>query len=191
MEEVEAEVEQAAGHRLAIHQHMLLDQVPAARADEQHGHFVAQRVFLAVGAGIADRAPDRVAQVELPADHVGPGRRVGVLEVGHEHTGAGVQRVDDHLPIGRPGDLDAAVLEIGRDGRDLPVGGADGCGLGQEVGVLAGVKLGLALGATLQQGLAGGTGLTRASFATNASASGVRISAYSDVTGATISTPSG
>ena len=37
---------------------------------------------------------------------------VGVLEVGHEAAGARVERVDDELAVGRPGDLDAAVLVV-------------------------------------------------------------------------------
>ena len=49
-----------------------------------------------------------------------PRRRVRVLEVGHEHVGAGIERVDDHLPIDGPGDFDAAVLKIRRNGADAP-----------------------------------------------------------------------
>jgi DNA-binding transcriptional LysR family regulator len=40
-----------------------------------------------------------------------PSRAERVLEVGHEHLRAGVQRVDDHLALDRAGDLDAAVLQ--------------------------------------------------------------------------------
>ena len=40
--------------------------------------------------------------------------RVRVLEVGHEALGARVERVDDELAVGRPGDLDAAVLVVRR-----------------------------------------------------------------------------
>ena len=43
-----------------------------------------------------------------------PGRGVGVLEVGHEDVRAGVQGVDDHLPVGRAGDLDAPVEQVRR-----------------------------------------------------------------------------
>ena len=52
---------------------------------------------------------DRVDQVHVPLDLVAPGRGVRVLEVGHEALGARVERVDDELAVGRPGDLDAAV----------------------------------------------------------------------------------
>ena len=57
---------------------------------------------------------DRVAQVELALDHVLPERGVGVLEVGQPHLGAGVQRVDRHLAVGRPGDLGPPVDQPGR-----------------------------------------------------------------------------
>ena len=60
---------------------------------------------------------DGVDQVRLADDTVLPGRRVGVLEVGHEDPGARVERVDHHLPVGRPGDLDSAVREVGRGRR--------------------------------------------------------------------------
>ena len=43
-----------------------------------------------------------------------PGRRVRVLEVGHEHLRARVEGVDHHLAVDRAGDLDAAVLQLGR-----------------------------------------------------------------------------
>ena len=56
-----------------------------------------------------DRPVDRLGEVPLPVDHVLPGRRVRVLEVGHEDLRARVERVDHHLPVGRAGDLDAPV----------------------------------------------------------------------------------
>ena len=58
-----------------------------------------------------------VAQVDLALDQFVPGRRGGVLEVGHEHLGARIERVDDHLGVGRPGDLDPPVLQVGGDRR--------------------------------------------------------------------------
>ena len=69
----------------------------------------------------------------MPVDHVVPRRGVGVLEVGHEPVGARVQRVDRHLAIGRPGDLDPPLLHVLRDGRDGPVALADLARVGQEV----------------------------------------------------------
>ena len=79
---------------------------------------------------------------------------VGVLEVGHEHLRARVQRVDDHLAVDRAGDLDAAVQQVGGDRRDLQSPSRIVRGLGQEVGQLAGVEALLALGPRREQLLA-------------------------------------
>ena len=49
-----------------------------------------------------------------------PQRGVGVLEVGQPDVGAGVERVDRHLPVGRAGDLDPPVDQAGRGRRDPP-----------------------------------------------------------------------
>jgi len=95
-------------------------QVPAARAYEQRRRLLVQRILLLAGIE-RDRPPERVSQVDLALDAVRPGRRVRVLEVGHEHLRARVERIDHHLPVYRPGDLDAAVLQLGRHRFDLPV----------------------------------------------------------------------
>ena len=80
----------------------------------------------------------------MTADDVQPGGRVGVLEVGHEAAGTRVQGVDDHLPVDRPGDLDAPVAEVMRRWLDLPLALADLAGLGQEVERGAAIELRLA-----------------------------------------------
>ena len=78
-------------------------------------------------------------QVLLAVEHVVPGRRERVLEVGHEHAGAGVERVDHHLALDRAGDLAATVLEVGGRRRHLPFRLAHFLRRGQEVGGFAGV----------------------------------------------------
>ena len=109
----------------------------ASRAGARAGsRLLVQAVLLLAGVEL-DRAVERVRQVDLALDAVLPGRRVRVLEVGHEHLRARVERVDHHLPVDRAGDLDAAVLQLGRDRRDAPVALADVLRLGQEVGQLA------------------------------------------------------
>ena len=119
--EVHAEVEEPGRHVLAVDFDVALLKMPAARTDEEHGDLVVQRVAL-LALLERDRPLDRIRQVLLAADDVLPGRRVRVLEVRHVDPSAGVEGVDDHLAIARgAGDLDAAVLEIGRDGRDTPV----------------------------------------------------------------------
>ena len=117
------------------------EQMPAARAHEQHRGLVVQRV-MPPGCRIVegDRAAHRVAQVDLAFDQVVPGRRGGVLEVGHEDIGAAVERVDHHLAVGRAGDLDPAIVEVARDRRHPPVAIADRLGLGQKIGLPAGIE---------------------------------------------------
>ena len=132
----------------------LFGQVPAARAHQQRGGLLVETVDAAVRVVEGDRALDRVDQVDLALDHVLPGRRVGVLEVGHVHVRARVERVDEHLALGRAGQLDPALLEVGvGDGRDPPVAGADVARFGREVRQLARVQAGLAFVACLQQRL--------------------------------------
>ena len=110
-----------------------------------------------------------------------PGRRVRVLEIGHEHFRAGVERVDHHLAIGRPGDLDAAVLQIRRDRRAGPIAFPNRVlfpaeNRGSRRGrVLLVVPAGAA-------NIPPGGPKARCNFATKASASGVRISAKAGVT---------
>ena len=152
VEEVEAEVEQRPGHLLAVDRGVGLRQVPSARPDDQGRDLVLQRIGLARGrVGEAQLARPAVLQVRLAFQHVGPSRRGGVLEVGHEHLRARVQGVDDHLAVDWPGDLDAAVEQVVGDRRHRPVAGAHARGFRQEVGGLPGVEAGLADLAGLQK----------------------------------------
>ena len=120
--EIEAEIDERACHLGAVDQDMRLHQVPAARAHQQHCGVRSQFVRFAVG-GIdkVDLAGPSVHHVDLCTHHVGPGGGRRILTVGHEHLGAGVQRVDDHLPVRRAGDFDTPVLQISRNSADAPV----------------------------------------------------------------------
>jgi hypothetical protein len=109
-----------------------LHQVPAARPDEQRRDPFVQRVLLLARIQ-GDRALERVGEVDLAGEAVLPGGRVRVLEVGHEHLRAGVERVDDHLPVDGAGDLDSPVLQLGRHRRDAPVALAQVARLGEKV----------------------------------------------------------
>ncbi len=111
------------------------------------------------GIGEVEGAGPAVLQVHLALDQVGPSRRGGVFEVGHEHLRSGVQGVDDHLAVHRPGDLHPAVLEVFGDGPDGPVAGADGGGLVEEVRAFAEIEAGLALGSVGEQLAAAGVEL--------------------------------
>ena len=137
VEEVEAEVEEGAGDGFAVDDEVALFEVPAAGADEEDGGVFDEGVVL-VGGGVVegDGAADGVDEVELAVEEVLPGGRGGVFEVGHEDAGAGVEGVDDHLAVDGAGDLDAAVLEVGGDGRDGPVGVSRIWRFGEEVGAL-------------------------------------------------------
>ena len=154
LEHEQPEVGQAGRDRPPVDGDVLLGQVPAPRARHQGRRLLPQAVAAAVGALEADRALDGVDQVLLPAEHVLPGRGVGVLEVGHEHPGPGVEGVDQHLAVGRPGDLDPPVGDpLHR--RHPPVALAHRRRLSEEVGQLAGVEAGLALAPPGQQRLPG------------------------------------
>ena len=175
MKEVKTEIEQRTGDGLAIHQEMLFHQMPAARPHQQRRHLGIEVVALALGTDVADGALDRVAQIELAFEIVLPGGRIRILEIRHEDVGAGVQRIDDHLAVDRARDLDTAVEQVVRNGRDGPFGFADAGGFGEEVGQLAGVDLLLA-GAAAGQKLAGGVLQTRGPVLVRKwLASGVRI----------------
>ena len=120
---------------------MAVFEVPAARADEEHGGVGLEFVVLAGGGVVVgDGAAHGVAQVELAFEDVLPGGCGGVLEVGHEDLRAGVERVDDHLAVDGAGDLDAAVEQVFRQRRGDPLGVADVLGLGQEVRAFARVE---------------------------------------------------
>ena len=90
----------------------------------------------------------------MALDGAFPRRRMGILEVGHEYFGAGVQRVDGHLALCGAGDFDAPVLQIIRNGSNRPVALSYELGFGEEVGHLACVNFGLALHPALQEFLA-------------------------------------
>src|SRR6185503_21125573 len=90
MEKGEREIEQTAGNALAVDGDVLFIQMPAARADLQHGDLVVQFVYFSGLVREADRAADRVLEVHLALDLVEPVRTVRVLEIGHVRIRAGI-----------------------------------------------------------------------------------------------------
>ena len=70
VEEVEAEVEQASGHPLAVDQQVLLGEVPATGSDHDRREVVLELVFLAVGVGEGQGARDGVPEVQLALNQV-------------------------------------------------------------------------------------------------------------------------
>ena len=133
--------------------------MPAARADDERRRLLDDVVALAIGLiGEADLLVPIGHHVDLAADHVVPGRRGRVLEVRHVGLRAGVERVDDHLAVvDRAGDLGAAVEQVLRDRRNLPVALANILRLRKEVGKLARIEFLLAFGARRKQFAAAGT----------------------------------
>ena len=130
VEEEEAKVEEAGGHRRTVDEHVFFDEVPSARAHQKRGHRLVELViFPTLFVDEGDVAAHGIAKVDLALDNVGPGRRVGVLEVGHKHVGARVQRIDDHLPLDGAGDLDAAIEQVGGKRCYRPIAGANLGGL--------------------------------------------------------------
>src|SRR5262249_5567909 len=153
VEEIEREVEEARGDRLRVDEQVLFEQMPSARADHERRRLLIQRVmFLAAVEG--DRAAHGIAEVDVTVEVVGPRRRVRVFEVGHEDVRAGVERVDHHLEVDGPGDLDAAVEQVAGNLRHGPVRLADAARLFEEARPFAGVEALLALLALAQQFLA-------------------------------------
>jgi hypothetical protein len=133
---VEREVGEAARRAPPVDEDVLFVQVPAARPhhDRRQRVIRIERVGLALFRGEVDRPVQRVLKVELALDHVGPQRRIGVLEVGQPDIRAGIKRVYRHFLVGRPGDLHPPVDETRRRCRDPPrVVGANVLGFLQEV----------------------------------------------------------
>src|SRR6185436_14218113 len=77
--------------------------------------------------------------------------RERVLEVRHEDVRARIERVDHHLPLDRPGDLDVALLQIGGRLGYLPRARSHRDRLGEEVERRAGRELAIPLVAPRQQ----------------------------------------
>ena len=128
--------------------------MPATWADEERRGFFLQLVRLALRRDEIDLAADRIAQVEMSLNIVVPARRVRVLEVGHEHAGARIERVDDHLALDRAGDLHPAILDVVGNGRADPARFADASRLVKKVRQLSGVECPLARRAAREQLLA-------------------------------------
>ena len=135
--EVEREVHQAARRRLAVHQDVLLRQVPAAGPHDDRGQLL---VRLAARSACRSRPVKSMvrliasSRLSCPPTTALPLRRVGVLVVREPDLRAGVQRVDRHLPVGGAGDLQRRSARPGAGSATRHVGSSRMCrGLGQEV----------------------------------------------------------
>src|SRR5438094_189586 len=95
--------------------------MPAPWPDEQRSELLTQFVFFPFRITEANNAPDGIAQIDLTLNHVGPRRRIRILEIRHKHFRTGVEGVNHHLAISRPGDLDATVAQVSRDRSTGPI----------------------------------------------------------------------
>ena len=125
--------------------------MPTARPHDQRRDLGIEPVLLSLRAREVERPLDGIDEVHLALDEIRPRRCVGILEVGHEHLCSRVQRVDDHLAVGRSRDLDTPVLKIIGGRGHLPIGLANRSGCGEESWRFAGVEARLALVAHAQQ----------------------------------------
>src|SRR2546428_5129159 len=156
MEEEQTEIDETRGGGFAVDADMPFEEMPSAGPDEQGGELGVQPVFLAPWAQVRDGASHGRAEVQLPIHAIPPGGRVRVLEIRHEHLRARVERVDHHLSIGRPGDLNPAIGQIRRNRSDAPRVVPNPPGLRTEAERLSAIHPRLALHSTAQQVQAGG-----------------------------------
>src|SRR5260370_15748267 len=87
MEEIEPEVEERSGDRLAVDRDVLLGKMPSARAHEERRDVLVQPVGLSLRTDVVELPADGVDQVGRPRYSVAPGRREGGFEIPHENTG--------------------------------------------------------------------------------------------------------
>ncbi len=107
--------------------------MPSSGTHEENGDLVGEGIGLFLGLMV--QCPGvGVDEVGLALEKIEPGGRGGVFEVGHEHPRPGVEGVDHHPGVDRPGDLDTAILKVGRDRCDHPVQLPDGSCRVEEVG---------------------------------------------------------
>src|SRR3954454_3531683 len=110
--------------------------MPPARTAHSRSRLLIQRILLRARFK-RNRSTNRIAQIDLTVDIVEPRRRIRIFEIRHEDVRPAIERVDDHLPIDRTCDLDAAILQIVGYLRDGPVAIADVLRLRQKVRKLA------------------------------------------------------
>ena len=137
----------------AVDEDVSFGQVPAARPDAERGDGVVEGVRLVIGLE-GQSAAHRLGHRPVARDDVRPGGGEGILEVGHEDRCARIERVDQHLRLGRAGDLDAPIVEVRRRRRHPPGAVPALDRVREEVGHLARVESRLPQPAVSQEPLA-------------------------------------
>jgi len=141
VEHAKTEVDERCCHRLTIHGEVLLVEVPGAGTDHERGGEGRRGQFAAVGLGDIGLALEQVVE-----------RRGGcIFEIGHEHIGTAVERLNHEVTGNRAGDLGSTVGEVGGSTRDRPAARADVGGVGAELGTKAVIDASLALDASLEK----------------------------------------
>mmetsp|Transcript_34337 Transcript_34337/g.79416 ORF Transcript_34337/g.79416 Transcript_34337/m.79416 type:complete len:267 (+) Transcript_34337:1066-1866(+) len=113
---IQSKIKQGTGSYAAVHSDMTFLQMPPPRPHHQHRQFSVRprRIDLPVGPiRIRDRSAHRIPQISLSLRQIAPGGRAGIFKIGHVSPCAGIEPVDDHLSIGRTGDLHPTVGEVG------------------------------------------------------------------------------
>ncbi len=143
VKEEKAEVEEAARNRPAVHQHVFFHQVPPAGPDDEGGGPVVEAVRFARRTFKFDGPVDGIAKVDLSVNGVRPGGAVAVLEIGHVGLCTGIECIDHHLAVHRPGNLHPSIGQVGGHRGHRPVAIADRFGFGQKIRQAPGVDVGL------------------------------------------------
>src|SRR5437870_11938242 len=109
MEEEQTEIDEARGGGFTVDADMPFGEMPSTGPDEERRDLRLQPIFLALRTHVHDGAAHGIAEVRLALHDVPPRRRVRILEIGHERLRPRVKRIDHHLSIDGPGDLDPAT----------------------------------------------------------------------------------
>src|SRR6266852_5833477 len=113
--------------------------MPATRTHQQRRDSLVEVGALTFGADEFKRAAHRIADVDLSIEGGIAGRSMRVLEVSHVAPGAGVQSIDHHLTVHRPGNLDAPILQVSGHRIDPPIALAHALGLREKLRQFAAV----------------------------------------------------
>ena len=141
VEDIEPKIDKRSGNGFSVYMDMVLQQMPAARTDDQNRRVRTELVVLAAfRIGEIELAEPVVGEIDLPFNNIFPCRRKRILAIRHETGCTGVERIDDHLACGWPGDLHAAVEQVIWDAANGPVAFANFRCLGKEVRQRAGIE---------------------------------------------------
>src|SRR5260370_34881131 len=82
VKKAKSKIKETAGNGFAIHEKEFFDQMPTSWTDQKDGDLIFQPVRFPFGTGVGDGSPDCSPKVDMSFDHVEPGRRIGISEIG-------------------------------------------------------------------------------------------------------------